>query len=304
MNPRLRRVAETFLSGVSGHEVSEFEYEILKRFIPEFFCNVTLFQITNCNELNAVLHNIDADWVRYIPNQLKTSNLFKLCNTGVTHEALVHVNTLFVKEDLLPFIRCYNENKYTYLPKPKEWPDEWRQFSVASYTAIQLGAVVRLIIGGHQHSPRMKLMRKLLLVMRSFVSSNIACYYCHCDHGQLYKNPRCNHIPYFHRECLAQQLDSVSFDLRCPGENCARQVDIFGSSALMLMPSELVSVLCCVCHQIIELNEIYCREFGCGHTYHQRCMQYSSAQRCVNRLCNVRLSMAFCNWATLVDPRN
>lgn len=300
----LRYVGEIFLKGLNGTPVNVFEYEIVKKYIPEFFCNVTMYQITCCEDLNAVLLQIDQAWVKYIPNQLGSVALIRLCNTTSREDAIAHINKLFTKEEFFPFVRKYNEIGYANLPVPPEWKMEWKMFSVFGYTAIHLGAVVRLIIGGHQYSPRRKLMHKLLSVMRSLVRTHIICSFCRCDYGNIYQNLHCNHIPYFHLECLKQRLNSVSFELFCPGPNCNQNVDIFGSSTRILMPFELVTISCCVCHTLIELNEFYCREPRCGHIYHQRCMQYNSITRCIDRNCSTRYSTALCNSQSLIGPRN
>jgi hypothetical protein len=304
MNSQVRLMGEIIVSGLLGTPVTEFQYEIVKKYIPHMFCNITVFPITCCNDFNAVLSNIDRDWVRYIPNHLKSTDFLKICNTLVRHEACAYINQCQTKDKLLPFIRAYNEAGYLIGPIPQEWPQNWRYLSVASYSTEDTAAVARLIINGHQMSPRKKLMHKITLIMRNCVKSSRVCFYCQCDFGLLYKNPYCSHIQYFHRECLDRDLNTPRFQLECPVRFCSAYVDLFGASASILMEPEIAQVMCYVCEKWIQLGEIYCREPYCHHTYHQRCMNYSATdRRCIETNCPVRLSMSVCHWKNLVCPQ-
>ncbi len=285
------------LQALEGESFTRMHYYRVKKWIPFFFADITLFPIQNEHHLNQLIQGLDQTWVNYIPNRLENRDVRNIFGTDDRSKAAELVDGYDTKVKFTVITKAYNRVGYVR-HSPVQWPKNFLKVNLSDHSPAQAQQFVKVVLGAIQLSEnKRRFKKKIFTYLRSHTSSESVCSFCHCDYGVVYRNFHCDHLRYFHQHCIAKFIRGFQLRLECPVVQCSAPIDIFAPSA-GVVELESMGIACSLCGQELGLGELYTRSPHCGHIYHQAC--YSAApvcysyRKCYAPECNVYFTLERC----------
>jgi len=273
--------------------------------LPFFFCDITLYPIVDAESLNKVLYDIENPYIRYIPNRLLPSDIFRLFNARTREQAAKALPRLSSKKLHRKINRAYNCLGYAIDP-PDFWPQTWVRHSLKHYSLEQSIKFARIILGDLTlGDSKNQLIARIHNMLQAEAADLPACAFCKTRIGHLFRNQRCAHIPFYHMACLTNFIQTPEFNLECPVRGCRQRSYIFNNQIEIVslegpcefdtFPCENLWKPCDVCGKGFALGEHYQRELLCRHVYHTECAYISPVSRrerlCSGESCRIRFTL-------------
>lgn len=282
------------LQALQGESFTRMHYYRVKKWLPFFFADITLFPIQNERHLNQLMQNLDQTWVCYIPNRLENRDVRNIFNTDDRLKAAKLVEDFDIKIKFTIVTKAYNRVGYVR-HSPPQWPRQFLKMNLSDHTPAQAQQFAKVVLGEIElKDSKRRLKKKIFTYLRNNTSSESICTFCRCDYGVVYRNFHCEHLRFFHQHCIAKYIRGFQLRLECPIAQCAAAIDIFNPSA-GAVDLHSIGVACDLCCGVINFGELYTRTPGCGHIYHQDC--YSAIpvvytyRKCFDPNCNVYFTL-------------
>jgi hypothetical protein len=257
------------LQALQGGFFTVTSYYRIKKWLPFFFADITLFPIKNDRNLNQLVHGIDDDWVCYIPNRLENGDVRRIFNVDTRQQAWRLID---MSEDRAWFVliaRAYNRVGYVQR-SPTQWPQEFVKTVLSEHRLEQSRQFAKVVMGAIQlGDSRRRLKKKIFAYLRANVTSP-PCSFCRCDYGIVHKNYYCQHIHYYHRHCIEKYIASFQLRLDCPVARCGARLNVLHPS-MQMIDLESLGLACNLCGNLFNLGEFYGYTPDCNHVYHQEC---------------------------------
>jgi len=286
----LKEACQMILQALQGGYFTITSYYRIKKWLPFFFADITLFPIKNDRSLNQLLHGIDEPWVCYIPNRLENCDVYTIFNLNERKDAETLIDIYDSKPKFTAIAKAYNRVGYVQRC-PVQWPSTFVKANLSEHRLEQARQFAKVVLGIIQlGDSKYRLKKKIFAYLRASVTSQAVCSFCHCDYGVVYQNYYCTHLRYYHRHCIETYITAFQFRLECPVARCTAKVDIFHPS-VQIADMESLGASCNICEKLFNFGEFYGYTPACGHAYHQDCFSavpmIYTYRKCYDPACSV-----------------